>query len=227
MTITYIRYGSVGLPLASNLQEFGHEVKLTARNSTSDSVQKALKVNNELLISSPSSAVLNADIIFLADIRKEIEQETEYLLQNSVPALTERIKVLIETVLKLEKVVLHPVHDNAVGFYVGNRQLAHIHPCGHLDIHFPVEIGDVLVERTFLTTHRLHEKNGWYSLELHNEQDIGEAQCLLQLAYALYEIKKRGGDDDITQQELADLNLDDCAYEHIVTAAARWKCNAA
>lgn len=66
MKITFIGYGSVGLPLASNLQQLGHEVTLAARDSTSDSVQKALKVNNELLISSPSSAVLNADIIFLA-----------------------------------------------------------------------------------------------------------------------------------------------------------------
>lgn len=66
MKITFIGYGNVGLPLASNLQQLGHEVTLAARDSTSDSVQKALKVNNELLISSPSSAVLNADIIFLA-----------------------------------------------------------------------------------------------------------------------------------------------------------------
>ena len=66
MKITFIGYGSVGLPLANNLQQLGHEVTLAARDATSDSVQKALEVNTELLISSPPSAVQNADIVFLA-----------------------------------------------------------------------------------------------------------------------------------------------------------------
>ena len=145
----------------------------------------------------------------------------------AITGIPTRMKALVEAVVKLEKVELHHVRDDAVGFYVGNRQLAHIHPSGHLDIPLPVEIGNVLVERNWLTHHRLHENNGWYSHKLCSEKDISEAQWLLQLAHALYEIKTRGVDAEITQAELAALELDDCAYGHIVTAAKRWGCHAA
>ena len=170
---------------------------------------------------------LNPDEQHLADSRSELEQEVSYLLSHTNQALADRMKELVDAVVALEKVELHHVRDDAVGFYVGNRQLAHIHPSGHLDIPLPVEIGDVLVERNWLTHHRLHENNGWYSHQLCTEKDISEAQWLLQLAHALYEIKTRGVDAKITQAELSALELDDRAYGHIVTAAKRWGCNAA
>ena len=136
------------------------------------------------------------------------------------------MKELFLTIFKLERVVLHKFRDNAVGVYFANRQLAHNHPYGYLNIPLPVENGDV-AEQKFLTTPGLQEKNGWYSDEPYNEQEIGEAQWLLQLAQSLHEIKTRAADDDRTQQELADLYLDDCFYDYVVTAAYRWKYNAA
>ena len=171
--------------------------------------------------------LLNPEDQHLVDSRSELEQEIEYLLMHTDDAMTARMKELVEAIIKLDGVELHHVRDDAVGFYVGHRQLAHIHPSGHLDMPLPIEIGDVLVDRKWLSHHRLYENNGWYSHELHSEKDISEAQWLLQLAHALYEIKTRGRNAEITQAELAELKLDDCAYQHIVTAAERWGVNAA
>ena len=66
MKITFIGYGNVGLPLASNLQQQGHEVTLAARNPDSESVQKALALNSNLKVSAPKKAVQQAEIVFLA-----------------------------------------------------------------------------------------------------------------------------------------------------------------
>lgn len=66
MKITFIGYGNVGLPLANQLQQLGHEVTLAARDASSESVQKALAVNESLLVNTPTSAVQNAEIVFLA-----------------------------------------------------------------------------------------------------------------------------------------------------------------
>ena len=66
MNITFVGYGNVGLPLASQIEQLGHNVTLAARNPNSDSTQKALAVNANLHVDTPSSAVQKADIIFLA-----------------------------------------------------------------------------------------------------------------------------------------------------------------
>ena len=66
MKIACIGYGNVGLPLAANLQEQGHEVTLAARNPDSESVQKALARNPNLKVAAPKEAVQQADIVFLA-----------------------------------------------------------------------------------------------------------------------------------------------------------------
>ena len=66
MKIACIGYGNVGLPLAANLQEQGHEVTLAARNRDSESVQKALARNPNLKVAAPKEAVQQAEIVFLA-----------------------------------------------------------------------------------------------------------------------------------------------------------------
>ena len=53
MKITFIGYGNVGLPLALNLERLGHEITLSARDSNSESVQKALSASATLNVASP------------------------------------------------------------------------------------------------------------------------------------------------------------------------------
>lgn len=66
MKITFIGYGSVGLPLAVKLENLGHEVTLAARDVNSESVHKALSLNPNLQVATPQEAVKNSEIVFLA-----------------------------------------------------------------------------------------------------------------------------------------------------------------
>ncbi len=66
MKIAYIGYGQVGAPLASHLQQLGHEVTLAANDSSSENVRKALAKNSGLRVETPIQAVSAADVVFLA-----------------------------------------------------------------------------------------------------------------------------------------------------------------
>ncbi|MAA78070.1 MAG: MATE family efflux transporter [Deltaproteobacteria bacterium] len=139
--------------------------------------------------------------------KKEISEEIAYLITHTCKECTARMHSLIDEMLKLEKVSLHKVRSDAVGFFVESRQLGHIHPSGHVDLPLPMELGQVLVKNKKVTHHRLHEDNGWFTHELHNNEDIDIALWLLELSHAIYEVRTRGLCDDLTQQEIAHLNL--------------------
>lgn len=66
MKIAFIGYGNVGAPLASHLQQLGHEVTLAANEPSSANVQKALARNSGLKVAAPRDAVSAAEVVFLA-----------------------------------------------------------------------------------------------------------------------------------------------------------------
>jgi len=66
MKIAFIGYGNVGSALADHLQRRGHQVTLAANNSSSESVKKALARNANLEVASPTEAVRDARVVFLA-----------------------------------------------------------------------------------------------------------------------------------------------------------------
>ena len=66
MKIAFIGIGNVGAPLASHLQQLGHEVTIAARDANSQSVQTALQRNPHLQVQSPTVAVQSAEVVFLA-----------------------------------------------------------------------------------------------------------------------------------------------------------------
>jgi 8-hydroxy-5-deazaflavin:NADPH oxidoreductase len=66
MKIAFIGHGQVGAPLADRLQRAGHQVTLAVSNPNSDSVQKALARNAGLKVATPSLAVRDSELVFLA-----------------------------------------------------------------------------------------------------------------------------------------------------------------
>lgn len=66
MKIAFVGYGQVGAPLAAHLQRLGHDVALAANDANSDSVKRALGMNNALRVASPKEAVADAEVVFLA-----------------------------------------------------------------------------------------------------------------------------------------------------------------
>ena len=66
MEITFIGYGKLGSPLADHLQGLGHAVTLATAELQSKSLEKALARNPILKVTSPKTAVGNAEVVFLA-----------------------------------------------------------------------------------------------------------------------------------------------------------------
>lgn len=66
MNITFIGHGQVGAPLADHLQRAGHSVTLAAKDPDSASTVQALWRNPNLRLAEPRSAVVSADVVFLA-----------------------------------------------------------------------------------------------------------------------------------------------------------------
>lgn len=148
--------------------------------------------------------------------------EAAFLIEGSGVEMRASMQTLVTTMQGLEDIELHRVVRDAVGFFVGHRQLGHIHPSGHLDMNLPRDIGELLVDRGILCHHRLHDDAGWYSHPLHDGREVDEALWLLELAHVLYESHKRGLDDALTQQELAVLDLDDELRTVVDTVCRRW-----
>lgn len=66
MKITFVGIGNVGASLANHLQKLGHSVTIGARDSNSQSVRVALRLNANFEVSHPLEAVQAAEIVFLA-----------------------------------------------------------------------------------------------------------------------------------------------------------------
>ncbi|MEM6931690.1 MAG: MATE family efflux transporter, partial [Myxococcota bacterium] len=120
--------------------------------------------------------------------------DAAFLIDRTRPENRTVMTALIDTMLALPGVDLHRTRADAVGFFVGNRELGHIHPSGHLDLPLPPTIGDALVQAGKVHHHRLQD-GGWYHHDLRTADDAREAQMLLQLAHALYEAATTGLDD--------------------------------
>ncbi|MCB9741843.1 MAG: MATE family efflux transporter [Alphaproteobacteria bacterium] len=153
---------------------------------------------------------------------KLVEDGGRFLLDNTAPEERASMAALIETISALEDVSLRRVRWDAVGFFVKDRQLGHIHPSGHIDLPLPMELGEALVSRDLLEFHRLHPDNGWFSYPLDQAGQLAHAEWLLRLAHALYELRKRGADAELAQDELDSLSLCPRSRAGVLTAVARW-----
>ncbi|MBX2799598.1 MAG: MATE family efflux transporter [Myxococcales bacterium] len=182
-----------------------------------------------LAISSIAAAAIGARwmVVFLrAEAPQTVDTgaaltEAAFLVERTRPESRPVMQQLVDTMLSLEDVDLHRTRSDAVGFFVGNRELGHIHPSGHLDMPLPPEVGDALVRLGRMEHHRMQD-GGWYSHDLRSVEDAQHAQWLLQLAHALYEVAKRGVSDPLTQSEFETLSLQPDVQRRVEDCAVRW-----
>lgn len=144
------------------------------------------------------------------------------LLEKSDETLREPMRVLIASVGTLDGVKLQYIRGDAVGFFVGVRQLGHLHVTGHLDLPLPLELGEALIRRGLVEHHRLHDSAGWYTHAFHDTRSLEESAWLLRLAHSVYAIRLNGVDAQVTEQ-LTALGLDVSCQSALTTAAARWE----
>lgn len=151
-----------------------------------------------------------------------LTEDARFLLDKSPAELREPLQGLIADIQQLEHVELHRIRGDAVGFFVGRRQLGHMHASGHLDLPLPCELAESLIQRGRIEHHRMHSDTGWYTYAFHDSQAIAEVTELLRLAHVLYEMRLRGPDAEQTRAELATLQLSPSCEAAIERAASRW-----
>ncbi|MFT5683303.1 MAG: putative MATE family efflux protein [Myxococcota bacterium] len=143
-------------------------------------------------------------------------------LEGADEALREPMRSLIASVSTLPEVELHDIRGDAVGFFVGPRQLGHLHATGHLDLPLPMELGEALIGRGLVEHHRMHDSAGWYTHVFHDTRSLEEAGWLLRLAHVIYAIRLRGTDEQAAEA-LSELDLDGPCQAALAQAAARWE----
>lgn len=132
------------------------------------------------------------------------------------------LKHVLPPILELEGMKLHSLKKNVVGFFVGERELAHVHLEGRIDLALPVEIGENLVTRGVVSHHPSHDDNGWYVHEIRNRTEVQETVWLIRLSHLLYEVSRRGIHDPITQAELDAFSASENCVAAMLASANRW-----
>gem|GEM_PF-6927384 len=114
--------------------------------------------------------------------------------------------------------MLRKARRSTVGLFVGDRELAHIHKDGSFDIPLPVEIGRNQVRLGAVTHHPEHDDLGWFRGSIKNDS----AKWLTRMAHVLYEISKRGIDDEMSQEEIQILCVSEQCVNALRRLAFRW-----
>jgi putative MATE family efflux protein len=138
------------------------------------------------------------------------------------PDLRDSVAALLAHVGALEGIELHRVHNDAVGFFVGARQLGHLHASGHLDLSLPLELGEALVAQGKIEHHRLHHEASWFTHPFHDTQEVSEAEWMLRLAHALNALRLEGPLAKKAHRSLGSLALAPEAERAVQTARGRW-----
>jgi hypothetical protein len=71
-----------------------------------------------------------------------------------------------------------------VFFYVGKREIGHLHGNRMADLPFPVRIREKLVADGKASLHYLHPRSGWVTCYIRGDSDAGPIIELFRLNYA-------------------------------------------
>jgi len=133
-----------------------------------------------------------------------------------------RVRDLLDKLAEFPEVTVCPSRLNTVGFFVGKRELGHVHPAGQLDLALPPRLGDHLVAEGRLEHHRLHHDSAWYTHQLSDADDVKEARWLLNLGHTLYELRQRNARPEEVCEGLRSLGLSLEGSKIMAPCAAQW-----
>lgn len=164
--------------------------------------------------------LLNPDGEISPELGESISVEQSKNLMDD-PTLSNRLGSLLQPILALEGMDVRRLKGGIVGFFVGRRELAHIHPEGRIDLPLPLEIGENLVVRGVVDHHPEHDDNGWYVHTM--DESVGQTIWLLRLAHLLYAVSRRGEHDPITQDEMTEFTATERCVAAMRASARRWE----
>ncbi len=149
-------------------------------------------------------------------------ENADFLVRHSDEDQRGAMQRLLAKMGDFGDVQMQRIRRDAVGFFVGARQIGHIHPSGHVDLPLPRELGEALVRDGRLEHHRHRANMGWYTHRIEGPGDVKQAYWLLRLAHALYEVRRAGVGADEVAGQMADLGLEEASRVALVTATRRF-----
>jgi hypothetical protein len=96
-----------------------------------------------------------------------------------------------QTVAAWEGVSSHPHRFGGIEFRLGKRELGHLHGNYLLDIPFPWNVRNELVESGRVAPHHILPESGWISFYIRRNEDVDEAIKLLNLSFDIAKEKIR------------------------------------
>ncbi len=174
-----------------------------------------------IFIGIATATVVSAGVAFvwMRSLTEPDKRGGDLHLEGASPAVDVALQALVHGVSELRDVDVHPTRSRALGFFVGERELGHVHHAGHLDLAFPPEIREQLVREDKVDHHRIIHDSCWVTHRLEEESDVPEALWLLRLAHALYRLALEPGP---AEEELKDLHLSDELRGCVDRANRRW-----
>lgn len=93
--------------------------------------------------------------------------------------------------LTWEGMTTRPGRFGAVAFYVGPREVGHLHGSDHADLPFPLRVRNELVESGRAIPHAFLPQTGWTTYPLRGDQAVQGALELFRLNYDLITRKRQ------------------------------------
>lgn len=141
------------------------------------------------------ATVLTAGLAYLwIRTLTEPKRGGEATLAGASPAVDLALAELVGQMRDLPDVDVHLTsRQRALGFFVGERELGHVHHRGQLDVAFPPAVRDQLVREGRTSHHRIVHDSCWVTHRLASVDDVAEAVWLLRLAHALLRLAREPG----------------------------------
>lgn len=167
------------------------------------------------------ATVITAGIAYLwvRTLTRPVHRTAVVALAGVTPAIDLALQELVGQMRDLPDVDVHPTRQRAMGFFVGQRELGHVHHRGQLDLSFPPEVIDELVREGKVDHHRHVHDSSWVTHRLEHVDDVAEAVWLLRLAHALLRLAREPGP---AARELEGLHPSESLRRSIGVSHARW-----
>lgn len=88
-------------------------------------------------------------------------------------------------VRRWEGIEVGPPDRGIVEYFIGRRQIGHVHGDVLVDIPFPKRFRDAIVADRRGSPHHNHPESGWVSVWLRTEEDMAHALDLLRQSYEM------------------------------------------
>lgn len=116
--------------------------------------------------------------------------EARAFIQGLKPQWRAPLNALLDAIHDAPALEVRPRPINTIGFYARGRELGHVHRNGHVDLHFPLAVGDELISEGKAVHHRHIAEASWVSFRMSEPDDSRHAAALVKLASAMTQVFK-------------------------------------